>query len=78
MADCREAVQKIIIRGCSRLLLFAGVAVFLVGGKFLHEITHLSLLVSEAVGILGGVLLMVFGAGIAVATKSSKPGAAPD
>jgi hypothetical protein len=73
MADSREPVQKRVIRGCSRLVLFAGGAVFLLGGKFLYEIRHLSFFVSEAVGIVGGVLLMLLGAGLTIAAKSSKP-----
>lgn len=73
MADTQQSVLQMIIRGCSRLLLFLGAAVFLFGGKFLYEIKHLSFLVSEGVGILGGVLLMLLGAGIAMRAKSSTP-----
>jgi hypothetical protein len=72
MADHRQPVLKKIIRGCSRLLLFVGAAVFFVGGKFLYEIKHLNFFVSEGVGILGGMLLMLLGAGIAIAGKSHK------
>jgi hypothetical protein len=50
-----------------------GAAVFLVGGKFFYEIKHVNFLVSETVGILGGVLLMLLGAGIAIAGKSAGP-----
>ena len=63
-----------IVRGCSRLLLWVGAAVFLVGGKFLYEIKHVNFFVSAAIGILGGVLVMLLGAGIAVASKSPKLG----
>ena len=56
----------------SNFLLWAGAAVFLIGGKFLHEIKHGSFLVSETIGILGGVLLMLLGAGIAIAGKSPR------
>ena len=72
MADSRQPVLKRIIRGCSRLLLVVGAAVFLVGGKFLYEIKHANFLVSETVGILGGVLLMLLGAAMAIAGKSSE------
>jgi hypothetical protein len=73
MADSRQPVLQRIIRGCSRLLLLVGAAVFFVGGKFLYEIKHVSFLVSEVVGILGGVLLMLLGAGIAIAGKTRRP-----
>jgi hypothetical protein len=46
--------------------------VFCVGDKFLYEIKHMNFLVSEAVGILGGVLLMLMGAGIAVRNRHSR------
>jgi len=54
----------------------AGATVFFIGGKFLYEIKHVSFLVSEVVGILGGVLLMLLGAGIALAANS-QAGEAP-
>lgn len=63
-----------IIQGCSRLLLWAGAAVFLAGDAFLYEIKHMNFFVSAAIGILGGVLVMLLGAGIAVAIKSPGPG----
>jgi hypothetical protein len=59
-----------IIRGCSRLLLWVGAAVFLVGGKFLYEIKHVNFGNAEAEGIIGGVLLMLLGAGIGMADTS--------
>ncbi|MGB8061530.1 MAG: hypothetical protein WCF26_06535 [Candidatus Sulfotelmatobacter sp.] len=70
MADSKEPVLQKIIQGCSRLLLWAGAAVFLVGDAFLYEIEHVNFFVSAAIGILGGVLVMLLGAGIAVASKS--------
>ena len=62
-----------IIRGCSRLLLLVGAAVFLVGGKFLYEIKHVSFVNAETQGLLVGVLLMLLGAGVGMADKSSPP-----
>ncbi len=62
-----------VIRGCSRLLLWAGAAVFLIGGKFLYEIKHVQFVNAEAVGMLGGMLLMLLGAGIGMVGKSSSP-----
>jgi RHS repeat-associated protein len=62
-----------IIRGCSRLLLWVGAAIFFVGDAYLYEIKHVNFLVSAAVGILGGSLVMLLAAGIAVACKSGKP-----
>jgi hypothetical protein len=62
-----------IIHGCSRVVMGAGAVVFLIGGKFLHEIRHLNLMNAEAVAIIGGVLLMLLGAGIGMAGKKSSP-----
>jgi hypothetical protein len=59
MADSRPRILQRIIQGCSRLLLLVGAAVFFAGDKFLHEIIHVKFLISEVVGILGGVLLML-------------------
>lgn len=73
MANSNTAVLPKIIRGCSRLLLWVGAAVFLFGGKFLYEIRHVSFLASEVVGIIGGVLLMLLGAGIGYVAKPSSP-----
>jgi len=70
MADSKEPVLQKIIQGCSRLLLWVGAAVFLVGDAFLYEIEHVNYFVSATIGILGGVLVMLLGAGIAVASKS--------
>lgn len=61
-----------MIRGCSRLLLRVGAMVFLFGDAFLYEIKHVNFFVSAVIGILGGVLVMLLGAGIAVASKSPK------
>jgi hypothetical protein len=49
-----------------------GAAIFLIGGKFLYEIKHVSFVVSETVCIVGGVLLMLLGAGIGIAGKSRR------
>jgi hypothetical protein len=74
MVELRESVLSRIIQGCSRLLLWAGAVVFFIGDAFLYEIKHLNFFVSAAVGVLGGVLVMLLGAGIAVASKSPMPG----
>jgi len=50
-----------------------GAAVFFVGDAFLYEIKHVNFFVSAAIGILGGALVMLLGAGIALAGKSRKP-----
>lgn len=73
MTDTREAVLQKMIRGCSRLLLWVGALVFLFGDAFLYEIKHVNFFVSVATGILGGVLVMLLGAGIGVASKTLKP-----
>ena len=52
--------------------MLLGGLVFLFGDRFLHEITHVSFLVSETIGILAGVLLMFLGAGIGMAGKPPK------
>ena len=72
-ADSRQPVLQRIIRGCSRLLLWVGAAIFLLGDKYLYEIKHVDFLASLAIGILVGSLLMLLGAGIAVACKSPEP-----
>jgi hypothetical protein len=73
MADSSQPALQRIGRACSRLLLWAGAAVFLLGGKFLFEIKHMSFVVSEGIGIGAGVLLMLLGAGIAVVGKTRSP-----
>ena len=75
MADSRQPVSQSIIRGFFRLLMYLGAAVFLLGDKFLHEIMHVDFLFSEVFGILGGLLLMLLGAGLGarVARASKTP-----
>jgi hypothetical protein len=63
-----------MLQGCSRILLWAGAAVFLVGDAFLYEIRHMNFFVSAAIGILGGLLVMVLGAVIGIASKSPRLG----
>jgi hypothetical protein len=55
------------------MLLFAGAVIFFFGDRFLREIEHINFFASEAIGILGGVLLMLAGAGIKLLDKSRKP-----
>lgn len=74
MADSTQPVLQRIIRACSRLLLWGGAVVFLFADAFLYEIKHMNFFVSAAIGILGGVVVMLLGAGIAVASKSPRPG----
>jgi hypothetical protein len=74
VSDSKQPVLQKIIQGCSRLLLWAGAAVFLAGDAFLYEIKHVNFFLSAAIGILGGVLVMLLGAGIAVASQSPKSG----
>jgi hypothetical protein len=72
MADSGKPVPKAIIRGCSSFLLGAGGIFFFIGDRFLHEIMHVDSLDSEVVSMIGGVLLMLLGAGIAMLGKSPK------
>jgi hypothetical protein len=74
MTESRQPVLERMIRGCSRLLLWAGAVVFLFGDAFLYEIKHMNFFVSAAIGIPTGVLVMLLGAGIAVASKSPRMG----
>ena len=74
MTNSQQPVLQRIIQRCSRLLLWTGAAFFLVGDAFLYEIKHVNFFVSAAVGILGGVLVMLLGAGIGVASKSLRLG----
>jgi hypothetical protein len=74
MADSKQPVLQKIIQACSCLLLRVGAAVFLFGDAFLYEIKHVNFFASAAIGILGGVLVMLLGAGIAVASKSPRLG----
>ncbi len=74
MADSRQPVLQRMTGACSRLLLWVGAVVFLFGDAFLYEIKHVNFFVSAAIGVLGGVLVMLLGAGIGVASKTLKPG----
>jgi hypothetical protein len=65
MGNSKHSALQSIIQGCSRVLLVLGAAVFLIGGKFLYEIKHVTFWAAEAICIFGGVLLMLLGAGIA-------------
>lgn len=67
-----RVLQRIIL-GCSRLLLWVGVGIFFFADAFLFEIKHVNFFISLAIGIIGGVLVMLLGAGIAVASKSPRP-----
>ena len=69
MENPEPSIGQTIIRVCSRCLLWVGAAIFLIGGKVLYEVKHMSFAVSETIGILGGILLMLVGAGIAIAGK---------
>lgn len=46
---------------------------FFVGDAYLYEIKHVNFLVSAAVSIFGGSLVMLLGAAVASAGKSHKP-----
>ena len=74
MSNFKQPVLQRIVQGCSRLLLWVGAAVFLAGDAFLYEIKHVNFFVSAAIGILGGVVVMVLGAGIGIASKSPRWG----
>lgn len=74
MSDSREPVLQRMIRGCSRLLLWVGAVIFLFLDAFLYEIKHVNFFVSAAIGILGGILVMFLGAGIAYVSKSPSLG----
>lgn len=74
MTNSRQPVLQRMIQGCSRLLLWVGAVVFLFLDAFLYEIKHVNFFVSAAIGILGGVLVMVLGAGIGIASKSPRWG----
>jgi hypothetical protein len=74
VSNFKQPVLQRIVQGCSRLLLWVGAAVFLAGDAFLYEIKHVNFFVSAAIGILGGVVVMVLGAGIGIASKSPRWG----
>ena len=61
MANSTQSTPQLIAKGFSRMLIFTGAAVFLLGDRFLREIEHWSFFASEAAGILTGVALMLFG-----------------
>ena len=73
MVESRQPVLQRIIQGCSSVLLIMGAAIFLLGGKFLYEIKHVSFLAAESVGIAGGIFLMLLGGGMMLSLKSSDP-----
>jgi F0F1-type ATP synthase assembly protein I len=62
-------VQR-IIQVLSRTLVVAGAVFFFAADKYLHEVMHMSFLRAEAIGIPGGLVLMVLGA---VIGKAGKP-----
>jgi len=62
--------RKEIMRASSRLLQWVGALIFLFGDAFLYEIKHVNFLMSALIGIIGGVLVMLLGAGLAIANKS--------
>jgi hypothetical protein len=74
VSNFKRPVLQTIVQGCSRLLLWVGAAVFLAGDAFLYEIKHVNFFVSAAIGILGGLVVMVLGAGIGIASKSPRWG----
>lgn len=74
MPDSQQPVLQRMIQGCSRLLLWVGAVIFLFLDAFLYEIKHVNFFVSAAIGILGGVFVMVLGAGIGIAGKSPRWG----
>lgn len=74
MTDSRKPVLQRIIRRCSRLLLWVGAVVFLFGDAFLYEIKHVNFFVSAAIGIPAGILVMLLGAGIGLASKTPNQG----
>jgi hypothetical protein len=74
MTNSQQPVLQRMIRGCSRLLLWVGAVVFLFGDAFLYEIKHVNFFESAAIGILGGIVVMVLGAGIGLASKSPNLG----
>jgi len=72
MANSSQSTAQLIAKGSSRMLIYTGAAVFLLGDKFLYQIEHWNFFASEVTGILAGVLLMLLGAGIDKAFKSPK------
>jgi hypothetical protein len=72
MVISEQSFFRAFIRGSSRLLLWVGTAVFLIGDAFLYEIEHVNFLISLAIGILGGLMLMLLGAVIAIFGKTPR------
>jgi len=68
-----NSVLQWFLTGWPKVVLFTGAAVFLIGGKFLHELRHVNLFTAEAIGISVGVLLMFFGAAIGPTRKQDFP-----
>jgi hypothetical protein len=66
-------VLKRLLGGISKVVLFIGAAVFLIGDKFLYEIRHVDFFTAEAVGISCGVLLMILGAAMGPTRKQELP-----
>lgn len=62
--------RQSVLQTCSRVLLWLEAAIFLLGEAFLYEIRHVNLFVSAAIGILGGLLVILLGAAIGIAGES--------
>lgn len=73
MLDTGISVPQWFLTGCSKVALLIGAAAFLLGGKFLYGIGHVSFFTAEALGILCGVLLMILGAAIGPSRKQDYP-----
>lgn len=73
MTRPNSSVLQRFFTGWSKVVLFTGGAVFLIGGKFLYEMRHVNLFTAEAIGISVGVLLMFLGAAIGPTRKQDFP-----
>ena len=73
MTSASNSVPSRLLNSCSKMAFFAGAAIFLLGGKYLHEIRHLNIFAAEAAGILCGVLLMFLGAAIGPSRRQDFP-----
>lgn len=73
MTSTSNPVLQRFLTGGSKAVMIAGAAVFLVGGKFLYEIRHVNFFTAEVIGILCGVLLIIFGAVMGPARKQNFP-----
>ena len=69
-AQSKAPVLRVIVDGCSRLLLWIGAAVFFLGGKLLHEVKHIAFFDAEVFCIIVGIVLMMLGGGVAIASES--------